>query len=91
MPNLYTLRGAKFRDAMRWGSASDRVLEWDVDVLLGCHMPPIEGRERIEEVLTTYRDAIQFNHNQAVRHMFAGATAEAAADIDGAGALASYS
>jgi alkyl sulfatase BDS1-like metallo-beta-lactamase superfamily hydrolase len=76
LPNLYTLRGAKFRDAMRWASASERVLAWDVDLLLGCHMPPLEGREEIERVLTTYQDAIQYNHDQAVRHIVRGATAE---------------
>jgi len=76
MPNLYTLRGAKFRDAMRWAGAGERVLAWDVDVLLGCHMPPIEGRAEIERVLTTYSDAVQFNHDQAVRHILRGATPE---------------
>jgi alkyl sulfatase BDS1-like metallo-beta-lactamase superfamily hydrolase len=76
MPNLYTLRGAKFRDAIRWGGASARVLELDVDVLLGCHTPPIIGRERIEHVLTTYQDAIRYNHDQAVRHVLKGATPE---------------
>ncbi len=76
MANLYTLRGAKFRDATRWAAASDRVLELDVDVLVGCHMPPITGAENIRRVLTTYRDAIQYNHDQAVRRILAGATPE---------------
>jgi alkyl sulfatase BDS1-like metallo-beta-lactamase superfamily hydrolase len=49
-PNLYTLRGAKFRDAMRWAAASEKVLARDVDLLLGCHMAPLEGREQIEQV-----------------------------------------
>lgn len=54
LPNLYTLRGAKFRDAMRWAAASEKVLAWDIDLLLGCHMPPLEGREQIEQVLGVY-------------------------------------
>lgn len=76
LPNLYTLRGAKFRDAMRWAAASEKVLAWDVDLLLGCHMPPLEGREQIEQVLQVYQDAIHYNHDQAVRHILRGATAE---------------
>ncbi|MEU6506046.1 alkyl sulfatase dimerization domain-containing protein [Streptomyces sp. NPDC046942] len=76
LPNLYTLRGAKFRDAMRWAAASEKVLARDVDLLLGCHMPPLEGREQIEQVLGVYQDAIQYNHDQAVRHILRGATAE---------------
>ena len=74
MPNLYTLRGAKFRDAMRWAGVGEKVLAMDIDVLLGCHMPPIEGRDEIERVLTTYGDAVQYNHDQAVRHILRGAT-----------------
>ena len=75
LANLYTLRGAKFRDAGRWASASDRVLARDnVDLLLGCHMAPIEGQEQIRKVLTTYRDSIHFNHDQAVRLILQGAT-----------------
>lgn len=77
LPNLYTLRGAKFRDAMRWAAASEKVLAWDIDVLLGCHMPPLEGREEIERVLTVYQDALLYNHDQAVRHILRGATPEA--------------
>lgn len=76
LPNLYTLRGSKFRDAGRWAAASDRILGLDVDALLGCHMAPILGADRIRRVLTTYRDALQYNHDQAVRHILAGATAE---------------
>lgn len=76
MANLYTLRGAKFRDANRWAAASDRVLEMDLDVLLGCHMAPIYGRDEIRRVLTIYRDAIQYNHDQAVRRVLTGATPE---------------
>jgi alkyl sulfatase BDS1-like metallo-beta-lactamase superfamily hydrolase len=76
LPNLYTLRGAKFRDAMRWAAASERVLARDVDLLLGCHMPPLEGREEIEQILGVYQDAIQYNHDQAVRHILRGAAAE---------------
>ncbi|MFE7112756.1 alkyl sulfatase dimerization domain-containing protein [Streptomyces sp. NPDC057575] len=76
LPNLYTLRGAKFRDAMRWAAASEKVLARDIDLLLGCHMPPLDGREQIEQVLGVYQDAIQYNHDQAVRHILRGATAE---------------
>jgi alkyl sulfatase BDS1-like metallo-beta-lactamase superfamily hydrolase len=76
LPNLYTLRGAQFRDAMRWAAASEKVLALDVEPVLGCHMPPLEGREQIEKVLGIYQDAIQYNHDQAVRHILRGATAE---------------
>jgi alkyl sulfatase BDS1-like metallo-beta-lactamase superfamily hydrolase len=61
---------------MRWAAASEKVLAWDVDLLLGCHMPPLQGREQIEHVLGIYQAAIQYNHDQAVRHILRGATAE---------------
>ncbi|MFD4375146.1 alkyl sulfatase dimerization domain-containing protein [Streptomyces sp. NPDC059202] len=76
LANLYTLRGAKFRDAMRWARASDRVLDLDIDHLLGTHMSPIEGKDEIRRVLTVYRDAIQYNHDQALRLILSGADPE---------------
>jgi alkyl sulfatase BDS1-like metallo-beta-lactamase superfamily hydrolase len=61
LANLYTIRGAKFRDAQKWATAGRRALEFDVEYLLGTHLPgPIVGREAIASVIETHGDAIQF-------------------------------
>ena len=74
LANLYTIRGAKFRDARRWADASRKMLEYDMEWLLGTHMEPIQGMDKIRAVLTTYGDATQYCHDQAVRYMLKGFT-----------------
>ena len=44
----------------------------DIDYLLPGHTKPIVGKEEIARVLTIYRDAIQYVHDQGVRSMNKG-------------------
>lgn len=68
-PNLYTLRGALFRDPRRWCRSIDamRELGRDVDHMVLQHGTPVTGNEEIHTVLRNYRDAIQFTHDQTLR------------------------
>ena len=43
-----------------------------MDYLLPLHTKPIVGKEEINRVLTIYRDAIQYIHDQTVRIMNKG-------------------
>jgi alkyl sulfatase BDS1-like metallo-beta-lactamase superfamily hydrolase len=75
--NLYTLRGAKVRDALKWAAYLDESLEWtaDAEVVFGQHHWPVWGRERIREFIVKQRDAYRYIHDQTVRMMNAGLTA----------------
>jgi alkyl sulfatase BDS1-like metallo-beta-lactamase superfamily hydrolase len=73
-PNIYTLRGAKFRDPMQWCRSIDVLRSFDADDLALHHGPPVYGHEAVATVLTNYRDAIQFTHDQTIRHMNKGLT-----------------
>ena len=77
-PNLYTLRGTAYRDVEAWRSGVDNLLSYAVnaDSYSGSHMRPWVGNAFIVERITNYRDAIQFLHDQSVRQMNRGATAE---------------
>ncbi|MGV2989910.1 alkyl sulfatase dimerization domain-containing protein [Vibrio sp. E150_011] len=74
IPNLYTLRGAKFRDANGYVRAMDAVLNLDVDHLLGTHLVPIEGEKEITKTVTLYRDMVQWIHDQSLRYINKGYT-----------------
>jgi alkyl sulfatase BDS1-like metallo-beta-lactamase superfamily hydrolase len=57
--NLSNLHGAKLRSAGAWAAASEQVLACDTTgLLLGCQMAPIEGKDRMREAPTTYRESI---------------------------------
>ena len=68
-PNLYTLRGALFRDPQRWCRSIDSMREFGADVehMVLQHGTPVSGNEEIHTVLRNYRDAIQFTHDQTMR------------------------
>lgn len=67
--NLYTLRGAKVRDALRWADALDRSLQWaaGAEVVFNQHHWPVWGAERIAEFIVKQRDAYKYIHDQTVR------------------------
>ncbi len=75
--NLYTLRGAKVRDALAWAGHIDTMLEQarDADVLFTQHHWPVWGRAQIADFLTTQRDVYRYIHDQTVRGMNQGKTA----------------
>lgn len=71
-PNLHSLRGTRMRDANAWVEALDRMRERAPEHLVPNHGNPILGREEVARVLTLYRDAIQYTHDQAIRHINKG-------------------
>lgn len=67
--NLYTLRGAKVRDANRWSGyivdAQDRFPE--SEVMFFSHHWPVWGRERIATMMQEQRDTYRYIHDQTLR------------------------
>ncbi len=73
-PNLYTIRGTPYRDVIRWTQSIDRMRELRPEFMVPSHTRPLTGADEIHETLTSYRDAIQYVHDQTIRHMNLGAT-----------------
>lgn len=74
--NLYTLRGAKVRDALRWARYLDETLAHaaDAEVLFNQHHWPVWGGQRIREFVGLQRDLYKYLHDQTVRMLNAGLT-----------------
>jgi alkyl sulfatase BDS1-like metallo-beta-lactamase superfamily hydrolase len=75
--NLYTLRGAKVRDGLKWAGYLDAALGWakGAEVLFNQHHWPVWGAARIRESIERQRDAYKYIHDQTVRMMNAGLNA----------------
>ncbi len=71
-PNVYALRGTRFRNPMVWAQGVDTLRGFGADTLIPHHGRPVEGAQKIEQLLTDYRDAIQFVHDQTLRYMNLG-------------------
>ncbi|MFO7665039.1 MAG: alkyl sulfatase dimerization domain-containing protein [Desulfobacterales bacterium] len=66
-PNLYTIRGTSYRDVLAWVRSLDKMRLLKAEYLVPCHSRPVTGSETIYRMLTDYRDAIQFVHDQTIR------------------------
>jgi alkyl sulfatase BDS1-like metallo-beta-lactamase superfamily hydrolase len=72
IPNLVTMRGDRYRDALTAIASVERVRDLRPELLVTGHFEPIAGADRIEVELTRLRDAIQYIHDQTVAGMNAG-------------------
>jgi alkyl sulfatase BDS1-like metallo-beta-lactamase superfamily hydrolase len=74
IPNLHSIRGSKPRLPENYMKALDRVREIRPQWLLGSHIIPIEGKDKIYEEVTRYRDATQYLWDQSIRLINKGYT-----------------
>ena len=68
-PNLYSLRGTSFRNPATWYRSVDFLRKYDTWCMLPSHGIPVCGQSNINVLLTNFRDAIQYTHDQAIRYM----------------------
>ncbi|MBT8442385.1 MAG: MBL fold metallo-hydrolase [Gammaproteobacteria bacterium] len=71
-PNITTLRGSRPRWALDYVDSLNHVLSWKPKIVLPGHVAPLQGRDRVTESLTRYRDAILHVHDATVDGMNAG-------------------
>ena len=83
MHNIYTLRGAKVRDSLKWSDyiEATRAQVGDAEVLFNQHHWPIWGGKSIDEFLVAQRDVYRYMHDQTVRLMNEGYTAPEIAEM----------
>jgi alkyl sulfatase BDS1-like metallo-beta-lactamase superfamily hydrolase len=72
VPNLVTMRGDRYRDALTYVESLDFMLDLAPDRLLTGHFGPIEGADRIATEVTAMRDATQWVHDRTVDGMNEG-------------------
>ncbi len=74
--NLYTLRGTKVRDALKWSRYINEAIDLfgEAEIHMGVHNWPIWGNDRVVEFLKMQRDVYAYIHDQTVRMANAGLT-----------------
>ena len=71
-PNLITIRGDRYRDALRYVETLDRLLELDPETLLVGHFGPVEGRDVIRAEIERMKAAVLHVHDAVVEGMNRG-------------------
>ena len=69
MHNLYTLRGAKMRDAKAWAHYLNQTMEMfgeKAEVVFAQHHWPIWGKDRVVDFLEKQRDLYKYMHDQSL-------------------------
>ncbi|MEO1128911.1 MAG: alkyl sulfatase dimerization domain-containing protein [Planctomycetota bacterium] len=75
--NIYTLRGAPVRDALRWSRYMNEALYMfgqEAEVLFHSHHWPRWGNERVQQVLRDQRDLYANMNNQSLHYANQGVT-----------------
>ncbi|PVX59992.1 alkyl/aryl-sulfatase [Paraburkholderia unamae] len=75
--NLYTLRGAKVRDALLWSKYLQSSLDMfgdDMQVVFASHYWPTWGNDRVVAFLRAQRDMYRYMHDQVLRMANKGMT-----------------
>lgn len=68
-PNLYSIRGTEARCSRQWYQTIDKMRKLHPHHMIPSHGRPASGEENVHDILTAYRDAIQYVHNQTLRNM----------------------
>jgi alkyl sulfatase BDS1-like metallo-beta-lactamase superfamily hydrolase len=72
IPNLVTMRGDRYRDALTVIDTIEQVRALQPEVLLTGHFDAIRGADLIDAELTRLRDAVRYLHDETVAGMNAG-------------------
>lgn len=72
MPNLFTLRGEKFRNPVDYINSLNRVIILKPEMLLPSHFDPHSGAEDLAVKMTLMRDATAYIHDETIKGMNAG-------------------
>ncbi|MBI0580033.1 MBL fold metallo-hydrolase [Neobacillus cucumis] len=71
MHQIYTVRGAKTRDALHWANSLDKTIDLfeneEIDALLMIHAWPVWGKNQALNHLKLQRDLYKYMHDQTVR------------------------
>ena len=73
-PNIYTIRGTTYRSFKSWYTSLEKMMALEPEILIPSHGTPINGKEDISRVLSNYRDAIKYVHDQMMRNLNSGSS-----------------
>lgn len=75
-PNLYALRGSQYRDVNAWVETLNLILSYPAEYVLPGHTKPLIGRDTVQEVLTNFRNAIEYVLEETLKGMNKGLSAD---------------
>lgn len=78
-PQLRTPMREPQRPVLEWAGGLKRLIDLNPEILVVGHGPPLTGADNIRETLGNYREAIIYIHDETVRYINEGKSADQAA------------
>lgn len=75
-PNTYALRGHQYRDVAAWVDSLTSILSYPAEYVLPGHTKPLIGKEQVQDVLTNFRDALEYVLLETLRGINSGRSAD---------------
>lgn len=76
LPNLYAIRGGQYRDVCAWIDSLNLIISYAAEYVLPGHTKALIGKNQVLEVLSNYRDAIEYILSETLKGMNKGLTAD---------------
>jgi len=73
-PNIYTLRGAVYRDPLEWRDGLKVIRDLQPEILTNTHTRAIVGKDEVMKRLTGYMDQLTLTYDQTLRGILGGLT-----------------
>ena len=71
-PNLYSIRGAVYRDPLIWRDGLKTIRDLQPEILTNTHTRAIVGKEEVSKRITGYMDLLTLVYDQTLRGILAG-------------------
>lgn len=79
-PNLYPIRGSRYRDVSKWSDSLDKMRDEKPAYLVPSHTRPVTGSAEVEKALGDYSAAIRYVHDKTVEGINQGLTPDQLAE-----------
>lgn len=73
-PNLYPIRGSRYRDVKKWSDSLDKMRGEKPTHLVPSHTQPVSGAAEVDKALGDYSAAIRYVHDKTIEGMNRGLT-----------------
>ncbi|MCZ6675550.1 MAG: alkyl/aryl-sulfatase [Verrucomicrobia bacterium] len=73
-PNLYPIRGSRYRDVIKWAHSLEKMRREKPEHLVPSHTRPLSGASLVDRALGDYAEAIRYVHDKTVEGMNRGLT-----------------
>ncbi|WP_319500418.1 alkyl sulfatase dimerization domain-containing protein [uncultured Draconibacterium sp.] len=75
-PNIYSIRGGKYRDPGEWVNSIEVMQDLKPNILLSSHSVTLNDPEKIQETLQDYKDGLSFVLDQTLKGIMLGLNPE---------------